>query len=251
MLNIYRSLSPKERTLVWVAMIAVVVLSAVAIVGNAGIVAGAQVAAAIGTFALAALAFAQVRELREARIAQERPQVIVDADYSHPPFVFVVLRNIGKGAARDISFEFSAPMEAPEGQNNPLWVPLNQQGYFDRGMNFLAPGAELRNFWGPMPTLAPFLRNQGLQDGITVTTRYRSLIGENGETTVTLNPLLIADRLSTPQPGMKELIEEIEKLADGFNSVVSNNNQEIQVSTAAERQQRQRQHQGQDEGEGS
>jgi hypothetical protein len=31
----------------------------------------------------------------------------------------VVLRNIGQGAAKDITFDFSVPMEIPEGANNP------------------------------------------------------------------------------------------------------------------------------------
>jgi hypothetical protein len=65
-----------------------------------------------------------VEEIREARIAEERPHVIVDTDHSEPPMVDVVLRNIGKGAAKDITFEFSATMEAPESINNPLWVPV-------------------------------------------------------------------------------------------------------------------------------
>jgi hypothetical protein len=101
------------------------------------------VAAAAGTFILAGLAYSQVREMRAARIAQERPQVIVDVDHSKPPLVNVVLRNIGQGAAKDITFDFSAPMEIPEGANNPRVVPVNEQGYFKRGLDFLAPGAEL------------------------------------------------------------------------------------------------------------
>lgn len=71
-----------------------------------------------------------VEEMREARIAQERPHVIVDTDHSEPSMVDVVLRNIGKGAAKDITFEFSANMEAPESIDNPLWVPVNEQPYF-------------------------------------------------------------------------------------------------------------------------
>lgn len=71
-----------------------------------------------------------VEEMREARIAQERPQVVVDTDHSKPPLVYVVLRNIGKGAAKDITFDFSAPMEIPEGVNNTLLVPVNEQPYF-------------------------------------------------------------------------------------------------------------------------
>ncbi len=135
-----------------------------------------------------------VEEMREARIAQERPHVIVDTDHSEPSMVDVVLRNIGKGAAKDITFEFSANMEAPESIDNPLWVPVNEQPYFSRGLDYLAPGAELRCFWGSMQTLPNLLRERGLQDGITITSKYKSLTGEQYETQWTVNPLLMAGR---------------------------------------------------------
>jgi hypothetical protein len=165
--------------------------------------------------------------------------VIVDADHSRPPLVYIVVRNIGKGAAKDISFAFSAPIEAPEGQRHPHLVPVNEQGYFAQGLRYLAPGAEISNFWGSMPTLAPFLRSQGLYDGITITSRYKSLAGEPYETEWTVNPLLMADRLSTPRKGMNELVEAVNQLSADFASVLSYN--EIRVSTASERQERQRQ----------
>src|SRR3712207_5769469 len=99
-----------------------------------GIVAAAQIGATIGTLVIAGLAFAQVREMQAARLAQEQPQVIVDANYSKPPLVYVVVCNIGKGAAKDVSFDFSASMTAPEGVDNPFWVSLDKQGYFEQGI---------------------------------------------------------------------------------------------------------------------
>jgi hypothetical protein len=149
---------------------------------SAGIVAGAQIAAAIGTLLLAGLAFAQVREMRRARLAQERPHVIVDTDHTKPPLVYLVVRNIGRGAAKDISLEFSAPVKIPESANNPTVVPVNEQPYFKHGMDYLAPGREIPTLWGSMPTLAPFLRNEGLQDGVTIISRYRSIAGEPNTT---------------------------------------------------------------------
>jgi hypothetical protein len=158
--EIYENLSHKEKALVWTAAVTAIVLLIAWLVSYAGIVAAAQIGATFGTLAIAVLAFRQVGEMREARLAQEKPQVIVDADYSNPPFVYVVVHNIGKGAAKDIAFEFSNAMTAPEGVDNPAWVSPDKQGYFERGIPYLAPGAEIRNFWGSMPTLAPFLREQ-------------------------------------------------------------------------------------------
>jgi hypothetical protein len=213
MLDFYRDLTAGEKGWVWAAGVAVVAL--VMVFGNEyqGVAAGAQVAAAAGTFILAGLAYSQVREMRAARIAQERPQVIVDVDHSKPPLVNVVLRNIGQGAAKDIVFDFSAPMEIPEGANNPYVVPLNKQGYFEQGMDFLAPGAELSTLWGSMPTLAPFLREQGLEAGVTITSRYKSLAGEFYESVWKVNPLLVANRISTPEKTLKHVVESLDRIS--------------------------------------
>lgn len=84
----------------------------------------AQIASAVATVILAVAVFFQirtgqkqadaardaVREIEESRLAQERPQVIVETDHSRPPFVSVVVRNMGKGTAKDVSFEFSHPL---------------------------------------------------------------------------------------------------------------------------------------------
>ena len=237
MLDFYRGLEPREKALVFVVAIAVIVLIFGTGGDNAGIVAGAQVAAALGTFILAGLAYAQVREMRETRISQERPHVIVDADYKSS-FVYLVVRNLGQGAAKDITFEFSAPVEAPEGVDNSLWVPLNEQGYFARGMDFLAPGAELRNFWGTMRTLPRFLEERGLDNGIKITSRHKSLAGRQHESELTVNPILVRDVLSTPEKGIQELAEATEQIANGLYQVIDSWRGELVVSTESERRQR-------------
>ncbi len=76
------------------------------------LVAYAQVGSAVATVFLAAVALSQVLEMRAARIEQQRPHVIVDADYGHRDVISVVVRNIGAGTAKDVSFEFSAPLES-------------------------------------------------------------------------------------------------------------------------------------------
>ncbi len=237
MLKTYRVLSPKERALVWTAAITFGILIFTWVVRSAGIVAGAQIAAAIGTLLLAGLAFAQVREMRQARLAQERPHVIVDTDHTRPPLVYLVVRNIGRGAAKDISFEFSAPVKIPESANNPTVVPVNEQPYFKHGMDYLAPGREIPTLWGSMPTLAPFLRNEGLQDGVTIISRYRSISGEPHTTEWTVNPLLMAGRVSTREVGMQQLVEAVNQLISDFDRVVSDDN-ELRISTSSERRQR-------------
>jgi hypothetical protein len=208
---------------------------------SAGVVAGAQVAAALGTFVLAGLAYAQVQEMRQARREALQPHVLVDADQTKPPFVYVVVRNIGQGAAKDISFEFSDVTEIPGSENNPSVGPVNEQVYFKDGIPFLAPGAEISTLWGSMIDLGNHLRERGLNDGVAITSRYKGIDGEPYVTEWRMNPLLMSNRITTREPGMRQLVGAVQQLAADFNSVVSYSNNEIQISTATEREQWRRQ----------
>jgi hypothetical protein len=160
----------------------------------------------------------------------------VDTDHSSPPFVFVVVGNIGKGAARDITFQFSAPLESAESAApHSLVIPVNEQPYFQQGMDYLAPGAEILCLWGSMINLAEFLRKRGLQDGTTVTSKYKSLTGESFETEWILNPLLIASRLSLGEgKGVKDIAEATEKIAEILSTPVSSIHGELRVTTYEE-----------------
>lgn len=168
----------------------------------------AQILSAVATAVLAIAVFSQIRaareqasatretvnEMRQSRIDQDRPQVIVEVDLDRQPrLAYVVVRNIGKGGARDISFKFSASLESPESvdPNNTI-VPVNEQPYFRRGLDFLAPGAEIPCLWGSMISLRPFLESRGLQNGVTVTSKYHSLSGDEYENDWVLNPLLVS-----------------------------------------------------------
>ena len=77
----------------------------------------AQMVSAIGTVGLTVLFGFQLRvfyrqvlvnrdtvnEMREARVSHERPQVVVTAEYRHGTLVEVVISNIGRGDATDLS----------------------------------------------------------------------------------------------------------------------------------------------------
>jgi hypothetical protein len=216
---------------------------------SAGIVASAQVAAALGTLALAVWAFRQVEELRETRIAQERPQVIVDADYEQSQIVHIVVRNIGRGAAKDISFEFSAPMESPQGES-----PINELPYFRRGLDYLAPGAKISCVWTSMIGLPAFLEARGLHDGITITTRYKGLPDKPTDDTYksdwTINPLLLVGKGYITETGLKEVVGVLEKFQRDFQKVVNPWSTELKVSTETERKERRRkrEEEGDDDG---
>jgi len=189
----------------------------------------AQIASAIGTLVLAALTFAYVlftreivKEAREALSAQERPEVIVDADYSNHDVIDIVVRNIGRRAARDVTFAFSTPMESSISvQNGSEGVPLNELPYFKEGIEFLAPGAEIRAFWDTYHDLFPLLRDRGLTDGITITTRYTSLTGESYETKWRINPLKLSGTPQVKRRGEHEIAKALETISKDIHRVVS------------------------------
>ncbi len=180
----------------------------------------AQVAAAAGTLVLAILTFFMVKELRETRIAQERPQVIVDADYSDRNVVNVVVRNIGRGAAKEITFDFSAPMEsslsADKSSDTP---PINELPYFKEGIDFLAPGAEISCLWDSYVGLFTVLEAKGLREGITIISRYKSIAGEPYETKWKINPLLQLGKPYVGRRDMNDLVRVLERYSKQFERV--------------------------------
>ncbi len=176
----------------------------------------AQVVSAIGTVGLTVLFGFQLRvfyrqvlvnrdtlnEMRESRTAHERPHVVVTAEYRHGSLVEVVISNIGRGDAKNVTFEFSAPMESSVSyRRDSEVVPLSELPHFKDGLNFLAPGAEISTVWDHHANLVPLLRDMELQEGITVISRYESLTGEPYETLWTINPLLIPGSLYAPRTG--------------------------------------------------
>ena len=187
--------------------------------GNVDLATIAQVVSAFGTVGLTVLFGFQLRvfyrqvlvnrdtlqEMRESRTAHERPHVLVTAEYRHGTLVEVVVSNIGRGAAENITFEFSAPIESSVSyRRDSEVVPLSELPHFRDGLNYLAPGAEIATVWDSHANLVPLLRDMGLQQGITVTSRYASLTGEPYETLWTINPLLMPGNLYAAESGMME-----------------------------------------------
>jgi hypothetical protein len=168
----------------------------------------AQVASAIGTVGLTVLFGFQLRvfyrqvlgnrdtlnEMRESRTAHECPHVLVTAEYRHGTLVGIVVSNIGRGAAENITFEFSAPLESSVSyQRDSEVVPLSELPHF-----------RVTAVWDSHANLVPLLREMGLYDGITATIRYGSLTGESYETLWTINPLLMLGNLYAAESGEME-----------------------------------------------
>ena len=183
------------------------------------VVSAAQVASAIGTVGLTILFGFQLRvlykqvlvnrdtlqEMRESRTAHERPHVLVTAEFRHGTLAEIIVSNIGRGAAENITFEFSAPIESSVSYpRDSEVVPPSELPHFREGLNYLAPGAEIATVWDYHANLVPLMREMGLQNGVTVTSRYESLTGELYETLWTINPLLMPASLYATESGGPE-----------------------------------------------
>jgi hypothetical protein len=155
-----------------------------------------------------------LEEMQAARTAGGRPQVIVDADYASLPEVDIAVRNISGGAAKDISFEFSAPVVSPDG------FVVSDLTYFKNGLDFLEPNGEIYCHWDHLDSLLPFLQEKGLQGGISVTTRYKDLAGESYETEWNLNPCIYKDRHYVQHKGMNDVVNRLDEIAAGIKELV-------------------------------
>ncbi len=166
----------------------------------------------VGYYYLVKLYRQWIRQSKEERTAGGRPIVVVSADYSRLPDVGIVVRNFTKAPAKEVSFEFSAPVVAPDG------LVVSDLPYLKRGLPFLEPEGQISHPWGRLPDLAPVLRERGLEDGIRVTTSYKDLAGESYETEWTLDPLLFEGSGIGSSKSMTELVDAVEKISGSSNN---------------------------------
>ncbi len=149
-----------------------------------------------------------LEEMRAQRTAMGRPLVIVQEDYDGLPELDVAIRNVSEGAARDIEFEFSVPLESSNG------FVISDLPYFKYGLDFLPPNGEITCYWDELDSLLPFLDEKGLRSGIHVTARYKDLSGAPYESQWRLNPFLYKDTRLVRRKGMGDLVKAIEKLVE-------------------------------------
>ncbi len=148
-----------------------------------------------------------LQEMRAQRTAMGRPLVIVQEDYESLPELDVAVRNVSEGAARDIVFEFSRPIESSNG------FVISDLPYFKYGLDFLPPQGEITCYWDELDSLLPFLESKNLQNGIHVTVRYKDLSGELYHSQWRLNPFLYKDTRLVRRKGMGDLVKAVERLA--------------------------------------
>jgi hypothetical protein len=149
-----------------------------------------------------------VGQRREEHPAGGRPQVVVTADYSHLPEIYVVVRNFARAPAKDVTFDFSAPIEDSEGHL------ISDLPYLQRGLHLLEPEGGVSCYWDVLSSLAPLLRKRGLEDGIRVKTSYKDLAGESYESEWTIDPLLFGDARIEQAKDMNDLVNAVERIPE-------------------------------------
>lgn len=153
-----------------------------------------------------------IDETKEQRISGGRPQVIVEADYRRSPEIDLVVRNVGGGPAKNISFDFSANIKSSTG------FVLTDLFYLRDGMDFLAPGGEIRCLWDDMASLEEVLKDEGLQGGIRVYTHYEGMNGDTYHEDYGINPLLYQGIRNATRRDMDDLVELVDERLPGGES---------------------------------
>lgn len=174
---------------------------------------GAQLLSSLATLVVALGILYQGRQARKARDDQDRPQIIVDADYTGRFTTNIVVRNIGHGMAKNITFDFSAPLESSNGAD------VTELPYFKHGINFMAPNTDLAAVWDSYQNVVKTLRDKGLTEGITITSKYEDRKGESYETEWTINPLLLEGSGYSEYKGFEDQVQALEDQARALEKI--------------------------------
>ncbi len=173
----------------------------------------AQLLSSLGTLEVAAGILYQGREARRARDDEDRPQIIVDADYTGRFTTNIVVRNIGHGIAKNITFNFSAPLETTSGYD------ITELPYFRHGINFMAPQTSLPAVWDSYQNVLQNLRDKGLTQGITITSYYEDRQGESYQTSWTINPLLLEGSGYSDYKGYEDEVQALQDQARALEKI--------------------------------
>ena len=173
----------------------------------------AQLLSSFATLVVAAGILYQGREARRARNDQDRPQIIVDADYTGRFTTNIVVRNIGHGTAKNITFKFSAPLQSTSGYD------ITELPYFKHSINFMAPQTSLPAVWDSYQNVVKNLKDKGLTEGITITSYYEDRQGERYETEWTINPLLLEGSGYSDYKGYEDEVQALQDQARAMEKI--------------------------------
>ena len=124
-----------------------------------------------------------------------------------------MVRNIGHGVARNITFGFSAPLQSTGGQD------ITELPYLRHGINFMAPQTDLPAVWDSYQNVVQNLRDKSLTQGITITSKYEDRNGEPYETEWTINPLLLEGSGYSDYKGYEDEVQALQDQAKAMEKI--------------------------------
>lgn len=150
--------------------------------------------------------WATVQEMRAEHAAGGgRPLITVSEDYANLPNISLIVQNVGQGPAKDISFEFSAPVQSSDG------FVLSELPFFAEGLTSLAPGAKIGCYWDTLDNLLPLIKEEKIASDITVMVRYKDLNLNQLEHEWDVNPRLYEGIRTVDYSGMTDLVDVIDR----------------------------------------
>ncbi len=150
-----------------------------------------------------------VQEMRTEHTAGGgRPLITVSEDYANLPNMNIIVQNVGQGPAKDITFEFSHPVQSSDGQ------VLSDLPFFEEGLTSLAPGASIACYWDTLDNLLPAIKSGEIASDITVTVRYKDLNLKQLEHEWDINPRLYEGIRTVDYNGMTDLVDTLERKID-------------------------------------
>jgi hypothetical protein len=115
--------------------------------------------------------------------------------------------------AKNITFEFSAPIETTSGAD------ITEMPYFKHGINFMAPQTDLPTVWDSYQNVVQNLRDRGLTQGVTITSKYEGRNGDSYETEWTINPLLLVGSGYSDYKAYEDEVQALEDQARALEKI--------------------------------
>jgi hypothetical protein len=154
-----------------------------------------------------------VEEMKRAREAQEQPEIIVDFDaISHPPFIQLVVHNIGNGAARYVKFSFEPELIASNGRNYSKSVT-----FLKEGIPFMPPNRKLTQLFDRIPDLLESKKPLAFD----VTLSFEDVRGNVYSRVIPLDLKVYIGHAEIRPKGIYEVVQQLEKLNQRINQLAS------------------------------
>lgn len=159
----------------------------------------------------AGIALWQAQEARRLREEQSRPFVTIDFEVPSASLVNLVIQNVGKTVARDVTFEFDQPptraLEKMHSQEEG--TPFAESLLLTRGIPTLPPGKEINTLFDSFI----HRKKEEFPDSYTVTVRYRDHASKRKFEDVYVLDIGFYRGLGfLTVKGMHELVKEVENL---------------------------------------